>query len=239
MVGSVGEILIICCTNTQFVTLNLRWNKFNRYVVTCLLELIIGKRSVDMNKQLKNLMLVMTILILTACGPVGTTPVPESVIENPTSRPEPIVVSEPTEAMPTAASDALTSEQYIGLQYPPSPAGLTLGFSMIIENSDVYSLSMVIDGANKMLWLSKITGYDTNGSAYWEVKDVLGLSDLEAGLTLLPDGCLLNGVRDSEIFAAGRNGVIIMTWRANMTLDKFEVIPTNGIECHSDKAMEL
>ena len=193
-----------------------------------------------MNEQLKRLMLVLTIVILTACGPVGTTPAPESVIENPTSRPEPVVVTEPTEAMPTAASGALTPEQYIGLKYPPSPAGLSQDFSMIIENSDVYSLSLVKDGTSRMLWLSKITHYDANsGNPYWEVKDVLGLSDLEPDLTLLPDGCRLNGALDSEIIAAGRNGVIVLAWRANTSSGKFEVMTTDGIECHSDKAMPL
>jgi hypothetical protein len=62
---------------------------------------------------------------------------------------------------------------------------------------------------------------------------------LEAGLTLIPDACYLNGTPDSEILVAGRNGVIILAWRANTTLDKFEVIPTDGIECHSDKGIRL
>jgi hypothetical protein len=110
---------------------------------------------------------------------------------------------------------------------------------MIIQDSNVHGLSLVSDGANKMLWLSKLTHTDSSGVAYWEVKDVLGLSNLEAGLTLVPDGCLLNGMPESEIFAAGRNGVIVLAWRANTSLDKFEVIATDGIQCNSDKAMPL
>jgi hypothetical protein len=194
-----------------------------------------------MNKQLKNVMVVLiTVLLLAACGPFGAAPEPESVIEIPTRYPEPILTVEPTEAMPTVASDVLPPEQYVGLQYPPSPAGLVQDFSMIIENSDVYSLSLVNDGANKMLWLSQITHYDANsGDAYWELKDVLGLSDLEAGLTLIPDGCRLNDVPDSEIFVVGRNDVILMAWRANTTLGKFESIALDGIRCSSDKAMNI
>lgn len=192
-----------------------------------------------MNKQTRNFMVVLVIvLLLAACGGAETAPTPElAATEIPTS------TSEPVEDIPTAVpSDGEDSEQvskYIGLVYPPSPAGLSQGFSMIIQDSNVYSLSLVTDGVNKMLWLSKITHYDTNGSAYWEVKDVLGLSNLEAGLVLIPDGCFLNGVPDSEIFVAGRNGVILLAWRANTTLDKFEVIPTDGIECHSDKGINL
>ena len=202
-----------------------------------------------MNKQLKKLILVVVIvLLLSACGRFEATPAPVDmpeliVTEAPTGAPEPVLISEPTEDIPIAApSDEVAPEsfsQYIGLKSPPSPAGLSQEFSMLIQNSDLYSLSLVIDGANKMLWLSKVTQYDTNGSPNWEVKDVLGLSNLESGLTLLPDGCRLNGVPASEIFAAGRNGVIVLAWRANTTLGKFEVIPTDGIRCSSDKAMDI
>ena len=201
-----------------------------------------------MNKQMKNALIGILVLLLAACGQFEATPapadVPELVVtENPTDSPEPVLTSEPTKDIPTTApSDGVVPEnfsQYIGLRYPPSPAGLSQSFSMIIENSDLYSLLLVSDGTNKMLWLSKVTEYDPNGNPNWEVQDVLGLSNVEAGLTLLPDGCLLNGVRDSEIFAAGRNEVIVLAWRANTSLGKFEVIPTTGIECHSDKAMSL
>lgn len=194
-----------------------------------------------MNIKLKHGMLVaLTVFLLAACGPFGATPEPESVIEHPTSRPEPILTVEPTEAMPTAASDALTPEQYIGLQYPPSPASLSQDFSMIIENSDVYSLSLVRDGASKILWLSKVSHYDTNnGNPYWEVKDVLSLSDLQPGFTLIPDGCRLNNVPDSEIFVIGRNEAIIKAWRADTSLGKFESMAVDGIKCSSDKAMPL
>ena len=183
-------------------------------------------------------MLVLIItLLLAACGGVETASAPVEM-------PEPVVVvtENPTSIPTTIPSDGLAPEsfsQYIGLSYPPFPAGLSQVFSMLIQDKDGYSLMMVLEGGNKMLWLNKIDHYDENGSAFWEVKDVLALSNLEAGLTLLPDGCFLNGVPDSEIFVAGRNEVIILAWRANMTLDKFEVIPTDGIKCNSDKAVSL
>jgi hypothetical protein len=100
-------------------------------------------------------------------------------------------------------------------------------------------LFLLAEGENKMLWLSELTHQDSNGNAYWEVKDVLDLSDVEAGLTLIPDGCLLNGVPDSEILVAAKNGVGVWAWRANTTLNVFEAIPTSGIECHSDKGTIL
>ena len=189
-----------------------------------------------MKTKLKHGMLVvLTVFLLAACGSFETAPEPEPVIENPTSRPEPILTVEPTEA-----SDAMTPEQYIGLQYPPSPAGLSQDFSMLIRDADSFSLSLVNDGVSKMLWLSKITHYDANnGNPYWEVKDVLGLSDLQPGFTLIPDGCRLNDVPDSKIFVIGRNEAIVKAWRADTSLGKFESIAVDGIKCSSDKAMPL
>ena len=195
-----------------------------------------------MNKQIKNLMLVvMAALLLAACGPFETASAP--VVENPTITPEP-VVSDPVEVIPTEnPADVIEPEQfskYIGLEFRSLPENLSQGFWMQIQDKEQgYSLMLVSDGAEKMLWLEKVNHYDASGSPAWEVKDVLGLSDLESGLTLIPDGCFLNGVPDSEIFIAGRNGVIVLAWRANTTLGKFEPIPAAGITCDSDKATPL
>ena len=196
-----------------------------------------------MNKQLKKLMLVViTVLLLAACGPFE--PAPElPVTENPAETPEPVVIAEPSQDIPTAVpSDGSAPEKfskYIGLSYPPFPAGLFVDFSMLIQDANDYSLSLVLDGANKILWLSKLSHNDSSGNAYWEVKDVLGLSNVEAGLTLIPDGCSLKGQLDNEIFVAVKNGTILLAWRANTSLDKFEVIPSDGIKCNSDKGVSL
>ena len=202
----------------------------------CLLKLIIGERIIDMNKQLKNLMsVVITILLLAACGQLETAPAPADVAE--------LIVTESPTSVSTVVvaneSDPEIFSKYIGLNYPPLPAGLSDSFSMIIQDSDDHSLWLVLDGENKMLWLSKLTHRDSSGNAYLEVKDILDLSNVEVGLTLIPDGCLLNGVPESEIFVAGRNGVMVLAWRANTSLDRFEIIATDGIECHSDKGVNL
>ena len=192
-----------------------------------------------MNKQTKNFILVLiTALILYACGQAETVSTPEPiVIENPNSTTEP-VEDVPT-SVPSGEDEPGQFSQYIGLVYPPVPGDLTQGFNMIIQDTDSYGLSLVSDGGYKMLWLSKVVQYDAGGSPLWEVKDVLPLSSLEPGLTLLPDGCFLNGAPDSEVIVAGRNGAIVLAWRADTTLDVFEVIPTTGIECNSDKAVNL
>lgn len=177
-----------------------------------------------MNGKIKNTLLVVSmILFLSACR--GADVAPASV-----DAPEPVASVTPPLG---EASD------YIGLVYPPFPEGLSENFSMMIWDTDGYGLSLVSDGANKMLWLEKISRYDENDKAFWEVKDVLDLSHVETGLILIPDGCSLDGVPDSEIIAAGRNGVVVSAWRADTTSEKFEVIPLDGITCNSDKTFNL
>lgn len=188
-----------------------------------------------MNKQLKNLILAgILILLLSACGPFEP-------VSAPAEAPELIVTV--TENAPTVveANEAVPENfsKFIGLNYPPIPFGLTEGFSMMIQDTEDHGLWLVMEGADEMLWLGEITHYDSDGAAFWEVKDVLDLSDLEAGLVLIPDGCSLNGAPDPEIIIVGKDETVLLAWRANTALDIFEVIPTNGIECRSDKGWNL
>jgi hypothetical protein len=198
----------------------------------------IMNRSIELNKQIRNLLMAgVLLLLMTACGQFDTG------TAAPAGNPEPMVVPNAVENNPTAVPAASTDPEqfraYIGMIHPPLPEGLSEVFGMLIQDVEDHALTFVVDGSEKMLWLSKLDHYEPDGSAYWEVKDVLDLSNMEAGLVLLPDGCLLNGTLDSEILVAGKDGTVRLAWRANTTLDRFEVIPTKGIECHSDKAMDL
>ena len=188
-----------------------------------------------MNKQMNNALWIgILILLLSACGQFETAPAPaeapELIVTVTENAPAVVVADEPSPE---------TFNKYIGLTYPPIPAGLTEGFSMMIQDTEDHGLWLVMEGADQMLWLSEITHYDADGAAFWEVKDVLELSDLEAGLVLIPDGCLLNGAPDPEIIIVGKDETVLLAWRANTALDMFEVIPTNGIECRSDKGWNL
>lgn len=192
-----------------------------------------------MNKQMSSVLLIgVLILLLTGCGQFETTPAPAD-------EPAPTAMADPTsvENIPTAVaangSGPGQFSKYIGLNHPPLPEPLTLVFAMLIQDVDGYALTLFIDGTNKMLWLDKLTHYDADGNAYWQVKDVLDLSHVEAGLTLIPDGCYLIGVPDSEIIVVSKDGTIRLAWRANTTSNRFEVIPIHGIECLSDKAADL
>ena len=198
---------------------------------------------------MKNVLLVgIIILLVSACGQSGTAPVGTlepivTVEESQANTPGPVVPPDPVENIPTAVLSGGPGPgkfgKYIGLNYPPLPAGLSDVLSMIIQDSNENSLSLISEPDGRMLWLSKLTHRDTSGNAYWEVRDILDLSNLESGVILIPDGCLLNGEVDNEIFVVGKNGKILLAWRANTTSNVFEAIPTNGIECHSDKGMSL
>jgi hypothetical protein len=188
-----------------------------------------------MNTPMKNTLLaVIMTLLFSACGPMETALVSAET-------PEPIVAVTET---PADVASAVTTEapalenvdKYIGLNYPPIPNGLTEVFAMLIQDSEDHSFSLILEDQNEMLWLSQMTHLDSSGNAYWEVKDILDLSDQESGVALLPDGCSLNGEPDYEILVIGRDGAILQAWRADTTLDVFEVIPVDGIECQSDKA---
>ena len=69
--------------------------------------------------------------------------------------------------------------------------------------------------------------------------DILDLTNVESGVVLIPDGCRLNGELDNEIIVVGKDEKSLLAWRANTALNVFEVIPTQGIECQSDKGMTL
>jgi len=187
-----------------------------------------------MNKQMKNVLLAgIIILLLSACGQAGTESAPEIIVtdtESPTNIPTAIP---PTGLAPEKFRD------YIGLTYPPLPTEFSQVFSMIIWDSNDYGLSMVADGENKMLWLVKMSNGNASGETSWEVKDILDLSNMEAGLILIPDGCSLNGKVDNEIFVVSGNNGIRLAWRASTSLDIFQLISTSGIVCNSDKGVSI
>lgn len=183
-----------------------------------------------MKKQIIIALFGILVLLLSACRAVETV-----------STPEPMITESPVETTIGPANDAIpgTFSKYIGLKYPPLPEGLTQDMGMLIQDAEDHSLSLLSDGESKMLWLSKMTHRDAAGTAYWEVRDILDLSHVDAGMQLFPDGCSRNGVADHEILVLGKDGNISMAWRANTTLSLFEVIPTTGIECHTDKVMSF
>jgi hypothetical protein len=202
----------------------------------------------------KFVLVTITILFLSSCGDLSPAPLSTASPNVPTIITEKMMGTSTTTntASPTGIESTATAvltkglapdklRKYIGLHYPPLPDGLSEIFGLLISDSNDYSLTLVSDGENKMLWLEKLTHRDPSGKVYWEVKDILELPKVDGDVVLIPDGCLLNKKLDSEIFVIGNvtNETILFAWRANTKLGIFEIISANGIECLTDKSMRL
>ena len=155
----------------------------------------------------------------------------------------------PTFVPPTGlAPDALS--KYVGLNYPPLPDELAEGFGSMVWDSD-YSITIVSENQDIMLWLSKLTHYDKSGKPFWVVKDIIKLPKYESDVVFIPNGCLLNDELDNEILAIGKwddevfvsrfvpNEKIKSAWKANIAIGVFEEMSLEGIECHADNAVRF
>jgi len=96
------------------------------------------------------------------------------------------------------------------------------------------------------LWFEMFRYRDSKGKSYWEVLDILILPELRTDEVYVSSGCLLNGEYDGEILVVAlldrdafykryvTNEKVRMAWRANRAKQAYEVISTEGIECHTD-----
>lgn len=178
-----------------------------------------------MKPQMKVALFGTLILLLAACASA-----------EPASTLQPVVTENAVEAVTEPAGGAVPDAvgKYVGLNYPPLPEGLSDEVSMLIQDAEDYSLWIISDGTNRMMWLGKMTHRDAGGNAFWQVKDTLDLSEMASGTNLLLNGCSLNGTPDHEVLVLGQGETIIRAWRANTTSSLFEEIATVGLECHSD-----
>ena len=135
--------------------------------------------------------------------------------------------------------------KYIGLRHGKAlPPGLKwIGGSLVsaVRDEKEYGMAEIHRGTTKMLWFERLTHRDDNGTAYWEVKDVMVLPRLPKKQVFLYAFCLLNDQHDSEIAAVADYDAdaqyftrVHRAWRANRQTEKFEAIPTKGIKCEND-----
>ena len=135
--------------------------------------------------------------------------------------------------------------KYIGLRHGKAlPPGLKwIGGSLVsaVRDEKEYGMTEIHRGTTKMLWFERLTHRDDNGTAYWEVKDVMVLPRLPKKQVFLYAFCLLNDQHDSEIAAVADYDAdaqyftrVRRAWRANRQTEKFEAIPTKGIKCEND-----
>jgi len=153
--------------------------------------------------------------------------------------------SAPPKISATAASIStaatLAASPYIGLAYPPLPAGWQDGRAALTASvGDVdYSVQEFTQDQQQMLWFLKSTGRDAQGHVKWVVTDVLNRSDIKDPGGLIWGFCALNDQPDEEIVALGevkaaRMDTVYRAWRANHATGHFEPIAVAGIICEDE-----
>ena len=168
-----------------------------------------------------------------------------------------VVISTPSAASrSTQTSQAVIStpsetNRYIGLTYPPIPGSVKTSTSWeaaIAPSSFLqdWSVAVLTDDNDFMLWFSKTVSHDQNGVAYSQVSDVAILPSPEKDHVILVSTCLLKGLLDPEIVVLAKtdekslkkrylpNPNIILAWRANQSMGKLEQIGTKDIECYAE-----
>jgi len=135
---------------------------------------------------------------------------------------------------------AQNDNQYIGIKhdYDNLPDGLVDEGGWIYnfsepQNSE-YACAMISKDNQKMIWLQKILGRDTNGNPKFEVLDVLVLPEQEHAITmdLVKDGAFYEGfgIAKSIGIDAEYYEDFYQAWRINAETEKFEEIPTQGLK---------
>jgi len=130
-----------------------------------------------------------------------------------------------------------TPGDYIGFQYRFLPMPLEYIGETMIGNSD-YGIAWVRDENIEILWLVKLICRYWD-EAYDEIIDTLELPVIsQSDMLAFGQGeCQLNGIYDPELVIiakreiTGRLTDIKKAWRANRRAERFEVLPTTGIDC--------
>ena len=142
---------------------------------------------------------------------------------------------------------------YIGLIVPPYPeevlhrgGWLMGGYTSTAYDNPEFGFTPVRMNGLYTLWFEMFRYRDSKGKSYWEVLDILILPELRTDEVYVSSGCLLNGEYDGEILVVAlldrdafykryvTNEKVRMAWRANRAKQAYEVISTEGIECHTD-----
>lgn len=155
----------------------------------------------------------------------------------------------------SAMLHAAEIRDYVGLVYPPSPAGFVeKGGGLVREDSSegLWYAFVELNGKS-MIWLERQVGRivetpkdsrPTN-RPIWKVEDALVLPAVRQGETLhqgMDIECFFKGNPDTSIIAIGKwswrqkqvGGYardIRVAWRLHPTLPKFESIPPQDVRC--------
>jgi hypothetical protein len=186
--------------------------------------------------RFKSGFLLLTIsLVGLGCNLLST---PSQTTDSPTATPA-LTITHASVTPPALAASAPTSSPYLGLVYPPLPAGMDEKESALTTTGDVAFLVMrVIDNSRQMFWFLEQTGQDAGGHLTWTVIDVMeqpAIQDRE--WLVIGTSCQINNQYDEEIVAIGIEDALWqmnpprLAWRANHITGRMESIPTEGVVC--------
>ena len=139
----------------------------------------------------------------------------------------------------SAQTNSYIGYKYTGVTYNSKlPNGVVDKGGNLLENEN-FAVSRMKIGKNEMLWLTRITGRNSQGVPRWMVKDVLVLPRLKSNQQILQGfsyPCTINGKEDlnlvvladvssKNIFKARK------VWRANTDTGKFQVVSARNVDC--------
>ena len=147
--------------------------------------------------------------------------------------------------VPTVSASPQKKSDFIGYRHKGVLYGQTLpngvrdmGGGLLSDSN--YGVTRFSKGKKYMLWLEKITHFDSKGAPSWVVKDVLMFDNLKKNQEFLfsySSGCTQNGTEDldlvvlAEFSRAKKRYKVSRAWRADPKKEKFEKLSNKGIEC--------
>ena len=127
--------------------------------------------------------------------------------------------------------------KYEGLQMPPMTEGHVYRGGYSLPGKGRYGVHLIRYGKKHMMWLTKRLGHDDKGHSIEVIKSVIGPREIPEGHEFYFSTCQLNEQWHPKIVAIVKLEdkealtQVLSAWRANLAKEKFEPIPTRGVQC--------
>lgn len=133
---------------------------------------------------------------------------------------------------------------YIGYKYTgviynhKLPNGVIDKGGNLLDNEN-FGVSRMKKSRTEMLWLTRITGRNSEGVPRWQVKDVLILPGLKKNQQILQGfsyPCTINGKEDLNLVVLAdvskkNTFKARKVWRANTKTGKFQIVSARNVDC--------
>ena len=142
-------------------------------------------------------------------------------------------------ALVSAQTNNYIGYKYTGVTYNHKlPNGVTDKGGNLLDNEN-FGVSKMKTGKTEMLWLTRITGRNSDGVPRWMVKDVLVLPSLKKNQQILQGfsyPCTINGKDDLNLVVIAdilkdKTFKARKVWRANTRTGKFQTVSARNVDC--------